>query len=297
MAFKTKELAKAYRERPNVKAKKNAKAREKYKTDSKYREERIKQATSHRKDTVLGTVMSRLRINNHYARKNGYAECKEKAQFILDEFSGKCDLCKKDAEVKDLVIDHDHTTGQFRGWLCGNCNSGLGYFNDSTYDLALAISYLYRKEGKLVVEETKESNPKDMIGSNKVPLSLVPGTTKAYLAVGHLEGHTKYGFCNWRHAGVRLSIYLDALERHVEKLKGGEWSDPSTNVPHLANAITCLSIIIDAYECGKLIDDRPLAAPVAEVIDKMSENVVHLKKLFGDKKPVDYFIDGAKQRE
>jgi hypothetical protein len=36
---------------------------------------------------------------------------------------------------------------------------------------------------------------------------------------------------------------------------------------------------------------------VAEVIDRMSENVVHIKKLFGDKKPTDYFIDGPKERE
>ena len=144
--------------------------------------------------------------------------------------------------------------------------------------------------------DSKPTNPKDLIGSDKLPLDLVPGTTKAYLTLGHLEGHLKYGLVNWREAGVKTSIYLGALDRHIEKFKNGQWEDPATLVPHLANAITCLSIIIDAYECGKLIDDRPKSAPVAELIDKFSDKVKHLKKLFGDKKPIDYFISGPKER-
>jgi hypothetical protein len=145
--------------------------------------------------------------------------------------------------------------------------------------------------------EFKDSNPKDLIGSNKVPLSLVPGTTKVYLALGHMEGHLKYGLVNWRETGVKCSVYLDALERHIEKFKNGEWEDPTTGVPHLANALACLSIIVDAYHCGKLVDDRPKSAPVADLIDFMSEKVVKLKELFGGSKPTDYFIDGPRERE
>lgn len=143
----------------------------------------------------------------------------------------------------------------------------------------------------------KPSNPKDLIGSTKVPLDLVPGTTKAYLALGHLEGHSKYGAHNWRSVGVKVSIYLAALDRHIEKYKNGEWEDPITKVPHLANALCCLSIIVDAHECGKLVDDRPISAPVGDVIDRMSENVKHLQDLFKDKKPIDHFIGGPKERE
>jgi hypothetical protein len=143
----------------------------------------------------------------------------------------------------------------------------------------------------------KPSNPKDIIGSDKVPLSLVPGTTMAYLAIGHLEGDIKYGRKNWREAGVRMSIYLDACLRHIMKLTDGDWIDPVTKVPHIANAMTCLSIIIDAYHSGKLTDDRPIAAPTADVIDDLSSVVKHLKSLYGGSKPVDYFIDGPKQRE
>lgn len=143
----------------------------------------------------------------------------------------------------------------------------------------------------------KPSNPKDIIGSDKVPMSLVPPVTMAYLAVGHLEGDLKYGRVNWREAGVRTSIYLDALLRHVEKFRDGEWADSVTGVPHLANALCCLSIIIDAHHAGKLVDDRPKAASSSEVIDELSGVVKNLKTLYADKKPVDYFIDGPKQRE
>lgn len=137
---------------------------------------------------------------------------------------------------------------------------------------------------------SKLSNPKDVIGCDKLPMSMVPGTAKAYAALGHLEGTLKYGLVNWREAGVRTSIYLDALERHYEKFKNGEWEDPKTTVPHLGSMLACINIIIDAYECGKLIDDRPKTAPVSALIDKFGEKVKHLKELFKDHKPKHWTI-------
>jgi hypothetical protein len=145
--------------------------------------------------------------------------------------------------------------------------------------------------------ETKETNPKDIIGSDKVPLGLVPAVTIAYAALGHLEGNLKYGLVNWREAGVRTSIYIDACLRHIEKFKEGEWVDKTTQVPHLANALACLSIIIDAYHSDKLVDDRPKSTDASKVIDQLSDVVKHLKTLHGDCKPTDYFIDGPRQRD
>lgn len=144
----------------------------------------------------------------------------------------------------------------------------------------------------------KPSNPKDLIGSTKVPMGLAPPLTVAYLAVGHLEGDLKYGRVNWREAGVRFSIYLDAMLRHIMKLRDGEWADSVTQVPHLASVLCCASIIIDAKHADKLIDDRPRSNPTtSDVIDELSGVVQHLQTLFKDKKPTDYFIDGPKERE
>lgn len=178
------------------------------------------------------------------------------------------------------------------GWCCPECGTDVMFYPHAegcTWERQLVT-------GPISIPESKPSNPKDLIGSNKLPMDLVPGTTIAYLALGHTEGHLKYGLVNWREAGVKMSIYLGALGRHIEKLKGGEWEDPVTQVPHLANALACLSIIVDAYECGKLIDDRPKAAPIAALIDRFSEKIVHLKRLFGESKPVDYFLSGPKER-
>lgn len=168
----------------------------------------------------------------------------------------------------------------------------------------------YEIDGEVYDVNDKPSNPKDLIGSNKLPLGLVPTITKALTALGLLEGHLKYGLVNWREAGVRFSIYKDALERHMEKLAGGEWADPTTKVPHLGNAMACLTIIADAVYAGKLIDDRPkptsgyVESPDvptvmsnAEIIDSFSEIVIHLKKLYGDRTPTDYYISGPKERK
>ncbi len=52
----------------------------------------------------------------------------------------RCDCCKEIKEV--LHLDHNHTTDNFRGYLCINCNHGLGKFNDSITKLKSAMEYL-----------------------------------------------------------------------------------------------------------------------------------------------------------
>jgi hypothetical protein len=52
-----------------------------------------------------------------------------------------CELCRRNGQ---MVLDHDHTTGDFRGWLCGECNRGLGQLADSIQGLRRAIAYLER---------------------------------------------------------------------------------------------------------------------------------------------------------
>lgn len=44
--------------------------------------------------------------------------------------------------LQTWVLDHCHDTETFRGWLCFNCNSGLGQFKDSLERIKNAVKYL-----------------------------------------------------------------------------------------------------------------------------------------------------------
>jgi hypothetical protein len=54
------------------------------------------------------------------------------------------DQCKGQGNAKNgsWVLDHDHKTHEFRGWLCHKCNRALGGFNDDPEYLLKAIKYL-----------------------------------------------------------------------------------------------------------------------------------------------------------
>jgi len=141
---------------------------------------------------------------------------------------------------------------------------------------------------------TKPTNPKDTIGSGKLPMSLVPTAVVRYASLAFAEGALKYGRFNWRVTGVRTSIYLDAMLRHLAKFTDGEWDDPVTQVPHLASIIACAGIILDALECGKLNDDRPpVNWQTSADIDNRTAHVAHLKEVFQGYSPHQHSIQDA----
>jgi hypothetical protein len=140
------------------------------------------------------------------------------------------------------------------------------------------------------MSSTKDTNPKDSIGATKVPFDLVPESAIAEMATAFLEGALKYGRFNWRAKGVRASIYYSAMRRHISKWYNGEDGDAETTIHHLASAMACCAIIIDATLCGKFTDDRPPRANVSGHIDQLVSKVSHLKELFKDHDPYQYTI-------
>ena len=66
---------------------------------------------------------------------------------MLDNQQYKCKICGIKGTIETLFIDHDHSTGKVRGLLCHYCNTGLGFFKDSTSSLKSAIKYLKANYG------------------------------------------------------------------------------------------------------------------------------------------------------
>ena len=59
--------------------------------------------------------------------------------------SWECPICEVDKirEFKnDVCLDHNHETGQIRGYLCGSCNASIGKFHEKIDRLERAIKWL-----------------------------------------------------------------------------------------------------------------------------------------------------------
>lgn len=141
--------------------------------------------------------------------------------------------------------------------------------------------------------DTKPTNPKDLIGSGKLPLHLWPVTATALGSLGLLDGMLKYGRSNFRAVGVRASIYYDAASRHLNAWFEGEAVDPDSGLPHLAHALACLAIIVDAEAAGKLNDDRMHPGGYRALINSLTPHVARLKEVHEGKSPTHYTIEGA----
>lgn len=66
----------------------------------------------------------------------------------IEDHCGRCDICgaEGDGRWKELAIDHCHSTNEFRGMLCSNCNRALGHFRDDIDLLKKAVEYLQHRK-------------------------------------------------------------------------------------------------------------------------------------------------------
>ncbi len=89
-----------------------------------------------------------LKLSKVAAKRNGNVACTATVEEIKAAFTGRCKICGvPEAELnKNLNMDHDHATGEFRGWLCHYCNKGLGQFKDDSTILLDALRYLERSK-------------------------------------------------------------------------------------------------------------------------------------------------------
>lgn len=81
----------------------------------------------------------------------------------------KCPICTRKIDeiarhgqqkLQVWVLDHCHHTETFRGWVCFNCNTGLGGFKDNLTYTKNAVQYLEQHEKK-VRNETSNTGHRD----------------------------------------------------------------------------------------------------------------------------------------
>ncbi len=137
---------------------------------------------------------------------------------------------------------------------------------------------------------TKDTNPKDMVAAGKIPLALCSPIAKAHWSLAQHAGMCKYGAWNWRITGVRASVYLHAMGRHMDAYLSGEDSDPVDGTHHLGNIMACAAILMDAEEAGKLTDDRPPMVGIRAAYAKLEALATRLAVQYKDKTPKHYTI-------
>ena len=90
----------------------------------------------------------------HIRRQYGMTVVEVCAQWESQD--GQCAICgdylvfRSPHASKTFHVDHDHRTGEVRGFLCGNCNTGLGRFKDNPDIVQAAATYLaqWRRDGR-----------------------------------------------------------------------------------------------------------------------------------------------------
>lgn len=148
--------------------------------------------------------------------------------------------------------------GQGQGYKCTWCN---GTWSDENMRL-ITPGGLHRCPKNPgypgSAPSKKDGNPKDAASTAKVPLlSVLPLRVLSGVALGMLEGARKYGRHNYRVSGVRASVYIDAVGRHLMEYFEGNDTDAASGLHHVDKAISSLMVLRDAIYQGNLVDDRP----------------------------------------
>ena len=117
-------------------SRKNAK-----KSYHKHREKRLKASKEwHENNRFKASLLDAKCV----ARRKGHAACIVTEEEIEGAFDGSCKVCgAPEIELgKKLCMDHNHDTGEFRGWLCSRCNKILGLAKDNEDVLFALTEYL-----------------------------------------------------------------------------------------------------------------------------------------------------------
>ena len=92
------------------------------------------------------------KIQKARALRDSFDLSLEEYEKMLSEQNGVCAICnqpemhKRNGKLKALAVDHSHKTGEIRGLLCFDCNTGIGKLKDDPEVLRSAIRYLETRQ-------------------------------------------------------------------------------------------------------------------------------------------------------
>jgi recombination endonuclease VII len=111
--------------------------RDRAKNPDKYRAAQRRHYHAHKDET---RDARNARVREYYRKRLG----------VTPDYppTAACELCGDPPGKKALNLDHDHSTGAFRGWLCVRCNTALGLLRDSSDLCVAAARYLRLRERK-----------------------------------------------------------------------------------------------------------------------------------------------------
>lgn len=186
--------------------------------------------------------------------------------------------------------------------VCSNCGKVFANHRDTYCQPSIAIHETFtpelnakpwdydlaQKPHEGIGNDTKPTNPKDAIGINKAPMSTVPANVMMEVGVALLEGAAKYGRHNYRIAGIRYSVYYDALMRHAMAWWEGEDLDPDSGLSHITKAISTLVVLRDAMLNDMATDDRPPSTK--RFVEALNQKAAGILTKHKDKAPRHYTI-------
>lgn len=133
---------------PEARERARVKQNIKYQTDEYFKEHKRVQPKTEKqiqRDAFRSRCKYALKQGRTAAKRFGWVACNASVEELEISFTGRCEICQVKEEdcSKRLCMDHCHQTGKFRGWLCSNCNLGIGYLKEK--NLEKAILFLKNK--------------------------------------------------------------------------------------------------------------------------------------------------------
>ena len=219
--------------------------------------------------------------NRNYHRKWKFGLPPGKFDEMLLEQNGRCAICGRESLGSNLNVDHEHSTGQARGLLCGSCNRAIGKFNEKQELLLNAVHYLHGRRWK----------PHEIPSISEERLAaLLDVSEREFWASKNNSLKTSYGIDKYQYGwlferGNGLCWLCQQPEkaklgrRGIRKLKGNRVS--SLNVDHDHGSVMIRGLL--CYNCntgiGQLYEDLELFRRAAAYLSQWNGVTVQAKLL------------------